>query len=68
VVQDGKAETQNIKIDRQIGDLAVVSAGLKGGETIVTRVPRNLRPGLHVTQDPVNDVPAAQITVPGAQQ
>ena len=68
VVQDGKAQTQDIKIDRQIGDLAVVSAGLKGGETIVTRVPRNLRPGLHVVQDTVNDVPAAQITVPGAQQ
>ena len=48
VVKDGVAGEQGIKVDRQIGDLAVISAGLKGGEQIVTAVPRNLRPGLHV--------------------
>ena len=67
VVKDGVADQQDIKVDRQIGDLAVVSAGLKGGEQIVTEVPRNLRPGLHVTADPNAEPPKAAIAVPGTQ-
>ena len=67
VVQDGKAETQDIKVDRQIGDLAVVSAGLKGGETIVTRVPRNLRPGTTVIAGDDAAPPAPIVSLPNSQ-
>ncbi len=68
VVQAGVAEQRAIKVDRQIGDLAVVSTGLKAGEEIVTQVPRNLRPGLHVSADPSAATPKAEIAVPGTQQ
>ena len=49
LVQDGKAVAQAVKVDRQVDNLAVVAAGLKGGEQVVTLVPRNLRPGAPVT-------------------
>jgi len=67
VVKDGVAQLQDVKVDRQIGDLAVVSAGLKGDERIVTEVPRNLRPGLHVTPAPP-DESRPEINVPGETQ
>lgn len=67
VVRDGKAETQGIKVDRQIGDLAVVSAGLKGGEEIVTRVPRNLRPGMTVIAGKDEAPPAPIVSLPNSQ-
>ena len=67
VVTDGVAQPANIKVDRQIGDLAVISAGLKGDEYIVTEVPRNLRPGLHVTAAPP-DQSKPEINVPGEPQ
>jgi len=65
-VKDGVAEQQPIKVDRVMGDLAVVSAGLKGGEQLVTAVPRNLRPGVHVTAAPAGGDAKPEITVPGA--
>jgi RND family efflux transporter MFP subunit len=68
VVEAGLAQQRNIKVDRQIGDLAVVSSGLKGGEQIVTAVPRTLRPGLHVTASKGDEMPQADISVPGTQQ
>lgn len=67
VVKDGVAQPQDVKVDRQIGDLAVVSAGLRGDEHIVTEVPRNLRPGLHVTAAPA-DESKPEINVPGEPQ
>ncbi|HEY1992213.1 MAG TPA: efflux RND transporter periplasmic adaptor subunit [Gammaproteobacteria bacterium] len=67
VVTNGVAQPQNIKVDRQIGDLAVISAGLKGDEKIVTEVPRNLRPGLHVTGAPADDS-KPEVNVPGEPQ
>lgn len=67
LVQDGKAEQQAIKIDRQIGDLAVVSSGLKGGETLVTLVPRNLRAGMNVIPGQDTSTPAPVVSLPGAQ-
>ena len=67
VVLDGKAEQQDVKVDRQSGDLAVVSSGLKGGETIVTLVPRNLRPGMTVTAGRDNPTPAPVVMLPGTQ-
>lgn len=68
VVTDGVAQPQNVKVDRQIGDLAVVSSGLKGNEKIVTEVPRNLRPGLHVTASPTTEDNKPEIGVPGEPQ
>lgn len=66
VVNDGVAEQRDITVDRQMGGLAVIAAGLKGGEQIVLAVPRNLRPGSHVTPDANGPPPAAEITIPGA--
>lgn len=68
VVKDGVADQQAIKVDRVAGDLAVVSAGLKGNERLVVAVPRNLRPGLHVTAAPANDDEKPEINVPGETQ
>ena len=36
VVVDGKAKVQPVKVERQFGDDSVITAGLKGGETVVT--------------------------------
>ncbi len=68
VVTDGVAQPQNVKVDRQIGDLAVISTGLKGDEKIVTEVPRTLRPGLHVTPAPASSDNKPEIGVPGEPQ
>lgn len=48
VVEQDKAAIRAVQVDRQVGDLAVIASGLKAGETVVTRAPRNLRPGLKV--------------------
>jgi multidrug efflux system membrane fusion protein len=48
LVEEGKVAVRPVMIDRQVEDLAVVASGLAGGETVVTRVPRNLRPGVEV--------------------
>ncbi|MGA9853534.1 MAG: efflux RND transporter periplasmic adaptor subunit [Gammaproteobacteria bacterium] len=54
VVND-KAQVQPVTMDRQVGNLAVISSGLKGGERVITQVPRNMRAGLSV----VLNTPAA---------
>ncbi len=36
VIENGKAKVQPIKVERQVGQLSVVTDGLKGGETVVT--------------------------------
>ncbi|MGH8402530.1 MAG: efflux RND transporter periplasmic adaptor subunit, partial [Gammaproteobacteria bacterium] len=48
VVKD-KAVVQPVIINRQVGDLAVISSGLEVGEQVITLVPRNLRPNMKVT-------------------
>ncbi len=48
VVEQGSAVIRTVQVDRQVGDLAVISSGLKPGEIVVTRAPRNLRPGVKV--------------------
>lgn len=45
VVEQGAAVVRPVAIDRQVQDLAVIARGLAAGETVVTRAPRNLRPG-----------------------
>lgn len=47
-VVNGKAEIAQVTVDRQVGNDAVIASGLKAGETIVTRVPRRMRPGTSI--------------------
>jgi RND family efflux transporter MFP subunit len=47
-LEQGKAAVRNVVVDRQVNELAVVSSGLKEGDIVVTRVPRNLRPGAKI--------------------
>lgn len=42
---DAKAVLQEVTVDRQIGGNTVIAKGLLGGETLVARAPRELRPG-----------------------
>ena len=60
VIEQGKAAVRDVKVDRQVGELAVVASGLKAGETVVTQVPRNLRPGIAVTSITDNNGKAVQ--------
>jgi RND family efflux transporter MFP subunit len=48
VVENGSAAIRPVQVDRQVDDMAVIASGLKVGETVVTRAPRNLRPGVKV--------------------
>jgi RND family efflux transporter MFP subunit len=48
VVEDGNAAIRAVKVDRLVNDIAVIASGIKAGETVVTRAPRNLRPGVKV--------------------
>jgi multidrug efflux system membrane fusion protein len=49
VVRDGRAQVQNIEVDRQVGEQVVISKGLKGDEQIVIEVPPTLTAGAQVT-------------------
>lgn len=52
IVLDGKAKIQRLTVDRQIDQYAVISAGLKGQETILTQIPPNLKEGSPVSVQP----------------
>lgn len=56
---DSKAELRHVVVDRQVGRNAVIREGLKAGETIVDRAPRNLRPGSLVRAVEAAATPAA---------
>ena len=60
-IVDGVAKVRDITVNRVVGSLAVISSGLKGGEQVVTQVPRSLRPGLVIT---TNAPVAAALAVP----
>lgn len=49
VVRDGRAQVQNIVVDRQIGELVVIAKGLTGSEEIIAEVPPMLTVGSPVT-------------------
>jgi RND family efflux transporter MFP subunit len=49
IVKDGRARTQNVTVDRQVGELAVISKGLTGSEQIIGEVPPTLTDGSQVT-------------------
>jgi RND family efflux transporter MFP subunit len=64
VVAQGKAQATEVKVDRQVGDLAVISAGLVGDEQVVLRVPRALRSGTKIAPITAVTSPPAEITLP----
>jgi RND family efflux transporter MFP subunit len=64
VIAQGKAQATEVKVDRQVGDLAVLSAGLVGGEQVVLRVPRDLRAGMSVTLAAAGTSLPAEVTLP----
>lgn len=47
-VVNGEAKIAPVTVARQIGNNAVIASGLQGGETIISRVPRRMRPGIRV--------------------
>jgi multidrug efflux system membrane fusion protein len=63
IVEQGKAEERNVVVDRQIGDLAVLSAGLAGNEQVIAKVPRDLQAGMKVTPVVGVSLPA-ELTLP----
>jgi multidrug efflux system membrane fusion protein len=61
LVEQDKAAIRDVQVDRQVNDLAVIASGLKAGETVVTRAPRNLRPGVKVVSvEPSGNTQPAQ--------
>ena len=63
IVEQGKAQTRDVTVDRQMGDLGVLSTGLAGNEQVIVKVPRDLRSGIKVTPAPGVSIPA-EITLP----
>jgi len=51
VVKDGVIEIRNVKVDGYLGDLAVISDGLKSGEKVVTSVLRDAVNGMKVRSE-----------------
>ena len=48
VGDDHKAMLNPVKVERQLGKDVVIAEGLKGGEKIIARAPRDLKPGATV--------------------
>jgi len=67
LIADGEAQSRDITVDRQIGDLAVVSTGLRGGDRVVSRAPRNLRSGMRIVPAAGAQVPSAEVTLPDSR-
>jgi multidrug efflux pump subunit AcrA (membrane-fusion protein) len=53
VVNDGVIEIRKVKIEGYLGDLAVVSEGLKSGEMVVTSVLRDVVNGMKVRSEAI---------------
>lgn len=49
VVSEGRARVRNVIVDRQVGEVVVITKGLKGDEQIVIDVPPTLAPNSQVT-------------------
>ena len=63
---DDKAQLHPVTIARQLGSEVVIAAGLVGGERVVAKAPRDLKPGTLVTV--VNAKPAANPTGDGSSK
>lgn len=48
VNDQGKALLTPVKVARQVGSEVVIAEGLKGGEQLIVRAPRDLKPGMAV--------------------
>jgi RND family efflux transporter MFP subunit len=66
VVEHGKAEVREVRVDRQMGDLAVLSAGLTGNELVIVKVPRDLGAGTKVSAAAAVSSPPAEVTPPSS--
>lgn len=64
IVERGKAEVRDVKVDRPMGDLAVLSTGLEGNELVIVKAPRDLRVGAKVSSAAGASTPAAEVTLP----
>jgi multidrug efflux system membrane fusion protein len=49
IVSEGRARVRDVVVDRQVGDLVVITKGLNGDEQIVIDVPPTLAPNSQVT-------------------
>jgi multidrug efflux system membrane fusion protein len=49
IAKDGRAQIQNVQVDRQVDELVVVSKGLNGGEEVIKDVPPTLANGSAIT-------------------
>ena len=64
VMEEGRAQARDVTVDRQMDDLAVLSAGLAGNEQVVSKVPRDLRAGAKIVPTTsVTSLPA-EVTFP----
>jgi RND family efflux transporter MFP subunit len=63
IIEQGNAQARDVTVDRQVGDLGVLSTGPAGNEQVIVKVPRDLRSGMKVTPTPGVSVPA-EITPP----
>lgn len=63
-VTDGKARITTVTVDRQVGDLAVISSGLDAGEVVITQIPRSLRAGLPVSVNKQHQADLKTVTTP----
>jgi RND family efflux transporter MFP subunit len=64
VVEQGRAEVRAVQVDRQMGDLAVLSAGLAGNELVIVKAPRDLNAGTKVSTAAGAGSPPAEVTLP----
>jgi RND family efflux transporter MFP subunit len=67
IVVQGRAETRDVKVDRQVGELAVLSAGLAGNEQVISRAPRGLRSGMKIVPAGSFASLPAEVTLPNAR-
>jgi multidrug efflux system membrane fusion protein len=64
IMVQGKAQATSVKVDRRVGDLAVLSAGLAGDEQVILKVPRGLRSGMKISPAAGGTLPPAEVTLP----
>jgi RND family efflux transporter MFP subunit len=64
IVEQGEVAVRDVRVDRQIDNLAVLSQGLLGSEQVIVRAPRDLRIGTRVTASRDGAAPPAEITLP----
>jgi RND family efflux transporter MFP subunit len=64
IVEQGEVAVRDVRVDRQMENLAVLSQGLLGSEQVIVRAPRDLRVGTRVNASKDGAAPPAEITLP----